>query len=366
MKSFLRLGLLLVGLTIIGCSESEPAGPGDTGSTSEAIDQTFFKQIKGFGDILAENKIWNGYAYNAVPQYVIYVSGSKAVRGFLINPGTPPSGATKLGDSENEGLNVYRYDSQMQEAYNVLFGTDGNQAFDFNFAVGNEKFYIQIYNDDETNAPHQGVDLSVHENFHAYQNNWQEIQSWVQQTPDFPVTQELVELQILCAEIFRGLPNTTTDAATARRLLSQYVAIRSRELAIDPSPGKLIRNMELPQEWSEGTAKYLEVMVHRQHFGTDTKIMDYTLLDIPPQSMKELKESTSFNILYNTGGAAIWLMRELGVTIEDMEQGKTPYDVASAYLNLSQSELDAALDEAKKHSRWGEIQTTAAAWIKLP
>ena len=56
---------------------------------------------------------------------------------------------------------------------------------------------------------------------------------------------------------------------------------------------------------------------------------------------------------------------ELGVDIEQMRQGKTPYELAIAFLGMSQSERDAALAAAKGHAKWGEIQTEAKKWMGL-
>jgi hypothetical protein len=48
-----------------------------------------------------------------------------------------------------------------------------------------------------------------------------------------------------------------------------------------------------------------------------------------------------------------------------MEQGKTPYDLAKAYLNMSKWEQDQALREAKAIKSWPEIQAKAREWMAL-
>ena len=362
------IATFLLAILIVSCSEDNPSNPSDpSGETSltENVDREFLKQIKGMSDIFAKNEIWNGYSYGSFRQYVIYISNSQPQRAYLVNPGSTVSGATKLGENENQGANAWRYDGKMQEAYDLLFGSNGNQAYDFNFQIDGQGYYIQVYKDEDILQGGEGINLTTHENFHDYQNSWTEVPNAVQDVPNFPVTKELLELQILGAEIFKGLPNAPTDQAELRKLLEQYVAIRTKELELDPSPGKLVRNMELAQEQGEGSAKYIEVMSHRQYFNSNAQLMQFTLLDLPPTTKAEVQDNVSFNILYNTGGSAIYILDVLGANIEDMQNGKTPYDIAVAFLNMTQSEMDAALAEAKNHPKWGDIQTAAQTWANL-
>ena len=71
------------------------------------------------------------------------------------------------------------------------------------------------------------------------------------------------------------------------------------------------------------------------------------------------------SVYYGTGPGAIYILGRLGVNIEAMEQGKTPYDLAKAYLNMSKWEQDQALREAKMIKNWPEIQATAREWMAL-
>lgn len=48
-----------------------------------------------------------------------------------------------------------------------------------------------------------------------------------------------------------------------------------------------------------------------------------------------------------------------------MEQGKTPYELAKTYLNMSRWEQDQALQEAKAINNWKEIQAKAREWMVL-
>lgn len=361
------LALLLSIGGFVGCGDDEPGTTAPTGDNlAEDVDENFFKQIKGYADAVATGDFWSGYDYRAVRQYLIYVSGNAPVRAYLLNAPSAPSGATKLAAGESAGLDIHRYDAKMQQAYDLLFGANGNQAYDFGFDIDGTKYYIQVYTDDQVAAPYEAINLSVHETLHEDQNSWTQLPNWNQDVDNFPLTEELVSLQMLVAEIFRDMPNTTTEKAKMREMLGQYVAIRSREMAIDPSSGKLIENFELAQEQVEGSAKYLEVMAHRAHFGDSKPIADYGLMELGPTTKTEAKDHIAQTVTYNTGGVALYLLHELGVEIEKIRDGKTPYELASEFLAMSQSEKDAALAAAKQHPKWGAIQAEAKKWVGLP
>ena len=356
------LGLLL----FAGCSSDNPGiGPTDTKLSVAEVDKSFFAQINGCAGALASSPFWSGYEYGKVPQYVIYVSGSRPNRAFIINPATTVSGAVKVGDADRNGLDVWQYNAKMQAGYDILFGANGNRAYDFDFEIDGKKYYVMVYTDKSVASPYESIDLSVHENFHAYQNSWTQIDSWNQDVPNFPITQELLEYQMLVGEIFRDMPNSTSDKAEMRKMLEQYVAIRSREVEIDPSAGKLIENFELVQEQTEGSAKYIEVMTHRSHFKNNKPIADYGLMELGPITRAEAQDLIAQTVTYNTGGTALYIMNQLGVDITQIRQGKTPYQLASAFLNMSESDRTAALAAAKQHSKWTAIKAEAAKWLGL-
>jgi hypothetical protein len=71
------------------------------------------------------------------------------------------------------------------------------------------------------------------------------------------------------------------------------------------------------------------------------------------------------SVYYGTGPGAIYILDRLDVNIEAMEQGKTPYELAKTYLNMSRWEQDQALQEAKAIKNWKEIQAKAREWMVL-
>jgi hypothetical protein len=68
---------------------------------------------------------------------------------------------------------------------------------------------------------------------------------------------------------------------------------------------------------------------------------------------------------YGTGGSAIYLLHRLGIPIEEMQLGKTPYQLAGNYLQMSADDLETALQKAYSHPKMEEIRDKVKAWIAL-
>lgn len=341
------------------------------GGQAEAVDESLFERINSVTASYKKNEIWKGYdSYATVSQYLIYVTGgekdAKAARAFLINPKTTVSGATKLDQSESKGLDVYRYDGKMQEALEQL--QKGNGAYDFDFVIDGQKYYLQLYRDGDAEG-HEDVALTTHENFHAFQfANWDFVPGALQDEANYPITKELLSLQMLSLDTLLNLPDTALTKEKATDLLQQYVAIRSQEIALDPSSKKLVKNMANPQEQAEGSARYVEVMGLRDGLKSNTTfVYPFSAHDeLTITSKAALREAFAFGIWYETGAAATYLLDRLEVDIEkEFAAGKTPYDVAVATLKMSQADKDAALKKAQAGSNWSAIQAEADAFIKL-
>lgn len=342
----------------------------DTKLTYE-VDRELFRQIKGLGDQFKQNKIWSGYDYSSYPQYLIHTTKSGVDRAFLINPVTVPEGAVLLDSNENQGLSsIYRYDLSMREAYRDLFGPDGNEVFTFNFQIEGKGYYLQAYSDDLTggmNDPSMTVSYSTHELFHRYQDSWEWVPDSKQDFDNFPLSYSLLELQILCQEVLKDLPNDQLQSGQLKDLLLQYLAIRSAELALDPTADQLIRNHELYQEQMEGSARFIEVMSNQQFFPPEQyeAKFGYSLLEFWVESQEDVRGLVGQSVYYGTGGSVIYLLKRLGIPVERLQEGKTPYDLALLYLNPSRQELDRALKKARNISTMSDIQQTARKWISL-
>ncbi len=334
------------------------------------VDRELLRQIKGLGDLFAENNIWRGYNYQSYPQYLVHVTKAGPDRAFLINPQPVPYGALKLGKNEDQGLStVYRYDLKSQEAYHYLFGPEGNEVFTFNFRIQEQDYYLQAYTDDLSagmNDPSMTVSYSTHELFHRFQDQWEWVPDATQDFDNFPITSELLELQILCQEVLKELPDSKLDEQQMRELLLQYLAIRTQELALDPSPGKLIKHHELSQEQMEGSAKFIEVMSNQGFFSTanyEAKF-GYSLLEFWVESKADVRSLVGQSVYYGTGGSAIYLLYRLGYPIEKMQEGKTPYELAMNFLKPTSTELSLALQKAYSSPQMPEIKSKVKEWIR--
>ncbi|HOY18589.1 MAG TPA: hypothetical protein PLC89_14885 [Haliscomenobacter sp.] len=350
------------------CSQSAPAV--SSTELAKPVDELLFSHIKGLGDIYARDEIWKGYAYNSYHQYLVHFTEKGPDRAFVINPPTPPKGAIRLDANEGKGLVIYRYDLRMKEAYDLVFGPDGNGTFEFTFDIAGNNYYLQAYSDDLAEGSgdtSRAVSFSTHELFHRYQDNWENVPDSKQDFDNFPLTVELLELQILCQEIMKELPSYPSEISALKKILRQYVAIRSKEMELDPTPDQLIRNHELYQEQMEGSPKYIETMGNLQFFTQSTVPVhfSYSIFEFSIETKAEVRGMMGQSVYYGTGPSAIYILDRLGVNIEAMEQGKTPYDLAKAYLNMSKSERDQALREAKMIKNWSEIQAKAREWMAL-
>ena len=350
------------------CSQSGTAA--SSSDLATPLDELLFSQIKGLGDIYAKDEIWKGYAYNSYRQYFVHFTEKGPDRAFVINPPTPPQGAIRLDAKEGKGLVIYRYDLRMKEAYDLVFGPEGNGTFEFTFDIAGNNYYLQAYSDDlaeDSGDTSRAVSFSTHELFHRYQDNWEEVPGSKQDFDNFPLTVGLLELQILCQEIMKELPSYPTEISALKQILRQYVAIRSMEMELDPTPDQLIRNHELYQEQMEGSPKYIETMGNLQFFTQSTQPVhfSYSIFEFSIETKAEVRGMMGQSVYYGTGPGVIYILDRLGVNIEAMEQGKTPYDLAKAYLNMNKWEQDQALQEAKAIKNWPEIQAKAREWMAL-
>lgn len=332
------------------------------------VDRRLFEQLRDLEKALAGNKIWKGYSYQAYPQYLVHRNAANQLdRGFLINPVRIPPSAIRLSRKESMGLDVWRYDGHLAKADVALFGPFGNELFEFDLLIGNVEHYLQVYTDDlsrDSDDPTQTVSFSVHENFHRYQNKWEWVPEAQQDFRNFPVQQNLLELQILCQEITKNLPQEQLTKKQSRDLLEQYLAIRTEEMNLDPTAGRLIKNHELYQEQMEGSARYIETMASLAVFHRDSfpSTFGYSLFEFYVASKEDVRGIVGQTVYYGTGASAIYLLDQLGYPIEEMEQGKTPYDLAKKYLALSPQQMRQALARAKSIPDWVAIQKLAAEW----
>jgi len=346
---------------------SKPETPDLENNLAETVDESFFERLNKVGEEYKKNDIWKGYDFASMPQYLIYTTGAEgketAVRAFLLNPPKPIEDAKELQAKENKGLKVYRYDKVMEQGLDVL--KKGNGFYDFDFVIEGQKFYLQLYKDNHAQG-HEDVALNIHENFHSFQNSWDFVPGFLQDQANYPLTKDLIALQLLTLQVLKGLPQDALSKDKAMDLVKQYVAIRSREITLDPSATKLVKNMANFQEHGEGSAKYIELRALREGLdSTDNFIPEFSGYG-SETTAQELRFSFAFGIWYDTGAAITYLLDILDVNIEsEYAKGKTPFDVAENLVKLSDSEKAIALEKAQSQNDWISIQATAEELVKL-
>jgi hypothetical protein len=343
---------------------TNPTDSTQTTPTIEAIDQKFFKELKQAGDVYSKNEVWDGYYFATKSMYLIFADESnKFQRGYIINPATTISGATKLEGAKTEGLNIYRYDKMMNEAKTVL--EKGNQVFEFNFKIDGKDYYLQKYNEQDVNSlRHQSLSYATHEVFHVFQiEKWKQ-QHGIQDEKNFPLNQESISLQLLEIKIADKFPKET-NKDQIRKYLEMFVAVRSKEIEIDKSSKKLVKNMANYQELSEGTARYVEYMTNKEIFSDfDPTFHNESSSNI--QRKEEFRTAFAFAIWYGTGAALAYMIDQLSDNLEkDCIKEITLYDQAVKIVNLTDAQKESRLKEAKTEFKWEELQKEAKRLLEL-
>ncbi|WP_346883036.1 hypothetical protein [uncultured Algibacter sp.] len=348
-----------------------------TGALAKEIDTQLFSQIKAVDNVLTTQSLWSDYNLTNTPMYLIHKNNNGIIdRGFVVNPLSTISGATAVPSGENGGLNVVRYDMQAQEAFDLIENM-GNGLYTFNFNInGDSIFYTQIYTDTEVLAGEQlaqypggffspadvtfgSIDFIVHEPFHDFQDSWSFTGS-----STFPTfSQDFLELRALTHQIFKDFPNGAQDSTTLENKLRQFVAIRSAEnilLGFDSAS---------ESEKLEGTARYVEKLALRNVFpnrATEPFIPGSITDDDYGITNQVILEAVIENLQYELGASVYVALEELVPNVQfDIEAGANQFTVARDYFNMTQTELDQQLQNAKNSVNFSNIQAKASEWMNL-
>ncbi len=366
--TLIRIFIIWSILFLSNCNQVDGENPQPQVPSSlitDQIDLKHFEQLTISAKLLDENAIWNGYPFSSYRHYLIRVENNKPTKAFLINADVPISGAQKVELASQNGMDVHRFDDEMKAAFKHL--ESGNGLFDFDYEINGNKYYLQTYTESDVEDG-EALAINVHENFHYYQFGWNEKFSSFQDFDNFPVQKELLELQLLTVEVLRDIEKVN-DKTQLRDLLKQYVALRTEEIRLDPTPNSLITNHSNYQELVEGTAKYIEVktLINSNLFPNITfQLVNTATLDRNEISSKgDVRELMGQLVFYDTGSAVTYILAQLGLEIEVLENNKYPYDLANEFLGMSNVELTQALSDAKSHSLWADIQNKAATWAAL-
>lgn len=377
--------------------ETEIIDPTVSTSLTNELDRMFFEQLKGFGDIYDTKKNISDYNFLNYPMYFIFKNEDGNVeKGFVINPISTIENAVKLGENENFGLNIYRYDKQMNDGLEELNGADGNGLYGFDFTIkGENNYYLQTYEKKGVKGLNglNDITTAAHEAFHDHyqttkastNSKWNFSFNLIQDEKNFPITKELLELQLLNTEILKEFPNIT-DVSLIREKMKQYVSIKSEELELDPTSNKLILNTELEQERLEGAPHYVEILARREFsllnandpnyesFGFSTLDSDESFFTpikghLPftykIESRSSLQRVMGFDVAYPMGASVIYAINKLNKEKVQLINSQTPYRIISEMLNLSDSEKSRALVKAKASVDWKKIQDRATQLLNL-
>ena len=360
-KKSLYLALLIgATLTMASCKKKGEVNP-DTTAKVEALDKTFFTQLKKSGDEYAKGAIWKGYNFGKIAMFFVHRDAQgKPTKGYLVNPPEKVSGAVKVGDADNQGLKIYRYDKGITAANDQL--KKGNDAFDIRYELGKGKYYLQGYTDASV-SDYEAISLATHEVFHFYfQNTWQNKAEVLQEEQNYPITKDLLSYQLLLLKIAEKMP-AETDKTKLKGYLEMFVALRTEEMKADTSAKKLVKFMANNQEEGEGSARYIEYEVNYKIF-PDFASKRPSFIDVKTASInnkEEVRSTFAFDMWYGTGAAVIYMLDRLGVDIEPQIQStKNTFEVAESYLKLTNAQKTAALNKAKTEFGWAAIQTEAA------
>jgi len=318
----------------------------------QAVDQIFFEQIAKTNAVTKKNEVWSGFALDAFPKYILYSEKDKSGhRGFLLDPTKKMSGAVAIDPLNAKGLkNVYRYDAAGDKLKSKL--TKDNDTFVFFLGIENVNHYAQVYNTEKMALKDgNSIQFLVHEVFHLHQEDWATSSKPLQDMDNYPLTIELLPLQMMHEQIAKNLPKEK-DLAKIDEYLAMYVAIRSKEIELDPSAQKLVKNMANWQENFEGTAKYVEKMVLKEAFGNEDSV--FGTMDSKDILHREtLRVHYAWGIWYDTGAAVAYMLKKKGINVEaQLKAGVSLYALASKALKLSSTEKEQMLQKAKQKYDW--------------
>lgn len=359
--NLLTLLSLMLCISLTSCSKDDIKEINTPNNTKvETIDKTFFTQLKIASDEISKNSIWKDYDFATRPMYFIFRdTDKKAVRGYLINPTKKVDGAVKITGDDAQGLNVYRYDKEMKTLNESL--KNGNDVYDFNFNIsGDNTYYAQQYSKKtvEDKGQEAALQLATHEAFHMFQDKWTHSPNSIQDEKNYPINKDLLALQLLTMEIGKKMPQLS-DKAKIIEYLKMYVAIRSKEMSLDPTSKKYVKNMANEQERFEGTARYVESITFKKvqkEFNNSFVSLNSKFIT----ANNDVKSYFAFAIWYGTGAAATYMLKIAEVSnLEEKIKTKTPFDIAETEMSLTSAQKDIYLNKAKSEFNWSEIEKEA-------
>lgn len=345
MKKSVLIFLLGAVMVYSSCDREEAA------FTIPDEDEKVFEKVRRLAD--EAEKQWPGFDYvRTRASYVILRDQDGAhPRGYLVSPTlSVPEGSLKVSEGQSFGLTVYRNDSFLELAHDVL-GEDGLFDYGDNFSIeGVPHFLLRskrqedyTFYDDFKGVNGNWIPLiMVHEMFHTYQiATWQYPPDALQDFYGYPLTIDVMTYELALFDLM-SKAHQVTGPVSAREFLARYVVLFEELSNLDPSSLPLIKSMGGYQQFLEGSARFVE------HFGAGATI--YPDINLDPThgwdaylgsltAGNQIRHIFAVRAWYHIGSGVLHLLKEAGVPFQNrMSDGITPYDIASDFLDLSSEE----------------------------
>jgi len=339
-------------------------------------------EIKYFSDLATVyshiDEYWKGYSsFMATKQIFIVTSENQ---GVLINPVDDFKSTSRLISHSIKGfenVRLYRNDEVLAlakkefETRNVfsfaVFGGQSTYLYKLNDFSKSEFFYFLYKN----RNGYYDVSIFFHELFHEFQLADNNVFFFsTQDFDDYPVTEQTLPYQLLLFKVMRDA-YLQKDMVSQTKYLKYYLSLNNKLESIDPTDKKLIRNHGFFQEKAEGIPRYIEVFATLNVLNNNT-IEDPThgyenYLNTATKKL-EVRNVFEWRIFYHVGAGVMYLLK--GLEYPNIEQAilskNTFYDIGKSFLNLTEEDMVAILDEVKVQYDWTAIQTEAAHFLSLP
>jgi hypothetical protein len=373
MKDFLAKNLLICCLIVLmACNDDRER---TSYASVTAQEKTVFEKLALISP--EANNIWSDYhSLTQQPAYLIFTDLSgKGIKGYVLNaPKSFTNNMLPVDPEEAFGLSLFQSNDFLTAAETSI-GEGGIYTIDLDlngttfFAM--KDFYIEnFYNNYKDQDNNFTPLVMTHEMFHMYQfDNWDLPDDWVQDFYGYPTDKEQIALHLLLFELMKRSYFIDNELDKIE-YLKYYVSLRTEMITKDTSTAKLVKSMGTNQELIEGTARYVE------HFAALHSI--YPSINQDPTHgwegyLNDVADNTSLRVAlavriwYHVGAAATNLLKEAGVDIENAyKTGKTPFEVASDYLKLSNEDLTEYLQSAKDKVDYPAYLADAESLSKLP
>lgn len=387
MKTQLLTQLFVIVFLAFACNKEDDSGidPNyqNVGKDEiSAIDTKLLGQIRKAGDLFEAMEIWDSFKLNEYPLYLIHKNKlGKIDRGIIVNPQSMLLGAKDLDQELNAGLDAYRYDRELDRAWEVLTNPDvGNELYDSNFEIDGKRYYLQVYNDKEVKAGENlarypggffdrstvtigAIDFIINQNFWVYQESWNSRR--VPIDPDIEefrmIASKVLELKTVLHQIFKNFPNVDLNHEELEKKLKQYVAIQSQLDTVNFDPFT---------ETLEGSARYTERMAIRNIFPkrANEPFIQGTVLedDYGITNQRTLNMVFDIALTYEIGASVCYILSQVDATaLKQIENGSNLFDIVLLKYKLTDQQLLQYVQDAKNSVDWNAVQTKVQRWQTL-